>query len=157
MSFTKKTWVNRAVEYPGRRRLTSVSTDVYDITREEGSISAEGDAFNATTMNDLENRIEAGFTAAAIVSGSSFTIPVNTAFSANAAQSWDSEGEFLYHYDVTIENVTANSAVYNPIFNTAALDILAPYLETGAGYIRLYFNEATASAAINCSSYEVRY
>ena len=69
MSFTKKTWVNRAVEYPGRRRLTSVSTDVYDVTREEGSISAEGDAFNATTMNDLENRIEAGFTAAAIVSG----------------------------------------------------------------------------------------
>ena len=62
MSFTKKTWKDRQSEYPTRRKLVSTGTvDEYDVTRSEGSVSQEGDAFNAVNMNDLENRIATGF------------------------------------------------------------------------------------------------
>lgn len=58
--FAKKNWKNRFVEYPGRRKLTDILTGketVVDVTRHEGEISSEGDAFSASNMNDLENRI----------------------------------------------------------------------------------------------------
>lgn len=61
MAFTKKTWVDRISEFPNRRGLTNTTTgisDIYDVTREEGNISQQGDAFSATNMNDLEDRIE---------------------------------------------------------------------------------------------------
>lgn len=64
MGFTKKTWKNRIAEYINRRLLTNEdgSTDLVTVARDEGTISQEGDAFNAANMNDLEDRIEAGFT-----------------------------------------------------------------------------------------------
>lgn len=63
MGFTKKTWKNRIAEYINRRRLTMEdgSTSLVTVARDEGTISQEGDAFNAANMNDLEDRIEAGF------------------------------------------------------------------------------------------------
>ena len=66
MSFTKKTWKDRVVEYAGRRRLTPVSgsTTDFDVSRDaEGAVTQAGDAFNATNMNDLETRIAEAFTA----------------------------------------------------------------------------------------------
>ena len=62
MAFDKKTWVNRQSEFPTRRTLIPVSGEenVYDVTRNEGTITTEGDAFNADNMNDLENRINEG-------------------------------------------------------------------------------------------------
>ena len=65
--FTAKEWKNRLVEFAGRRSLKNVSTNettVYDVTRNEGQVSQEGDAFSATTMNNLEQRISEGFSAA---------------------------------------------------------------------------------------------
>lgn len=66
MAYTKKEWTDRNVQYPGRRKLSAVSgqTDVYDVVRNEGTITAAGDAFSAENMNDLEDRVEAGFNAA---------------------------------------------------------------------------------------------
>lgn len=63
MGFTKKTWKNRIAEYINRRKLTMEdgSTNLVTVARDEGTISQEGDAFNAANMNDLEDRIEAGF------------------------------------------------------------------------------------------------
>lgn len=63
MGFTKKTWKNRIAEYINRRKLTMEdgSTNLVTVARDEGTISQEGDAFNAANMNDLENRIEEGF------------------------------------------------------------------------------------------------
>lgn len=61
--FQTKKWVNRQSEHPARRRLTPTGNDnEYDVTRAEGVIMEDGDAFDADTMNDLENRIKAGFT-----------------------------------------------------------------------------------------------
>lgn len=57
--FNPKTWKQRIVEFPGRRRLDDTSTaDVYDVSRAEGTIMQEGDGFTATNMNDLEQRIK---------------------------------------------------------------------------------------------------
>lgn len=63
MAFVKKTWKNRIAEYINRRQLTKEdgSTELVTVARDEGTISQEGDAFNAANMNDLEDRIEAGF------------------------------------------------------------------------------------------------
>ncbi len=62
MTYTTKTWVDRNVEHPGRRKLSTVSGEdnVYDVVRSEGTITAAGDAFNAENMNDLESRISSG-------------------------------------------------------------------------------------------------
>lgn len=63
MGFTKKTWKNRIAEYINRRLLTNEdgSTNLVTVARDEGTISQEGDAFNAANMNDLEDRIAAEF------------------------------------------------------------------------------------------------
>lgn len=63
MGFTKKTWKNRIAEYINRRLLTNEdgSTSLVTVARDEGTISQEGDAFNAANMNDLEDRIESEF------------------------------------------------------------------------------------------------
>lgn len=60
MAFKKKTWKDRMVEYAGRRKLTNVSTgasQIMDVERAEGTVSEEGSAFSAASMNDLEQRI----------------------------------------------------------------------------------------------------
>lgn len=65
MAFEKKTWKNRLSEFPGRRLLSIISkTDtemVVDVTRHEGEVSQDGDAFSAANMNDLEQRIAEEF------------------------------------------------------------------------------------------------
>ena len=64
MPFITKEWVDRLVEFAGRRKLSNVSTGeetIVDVAREEGIVLQEGNAFGATEMNDLEQRIADGF------------------------------------------------------------------------------------------------
>ena len=63
MGFLKKTWVDRISEYPARRRLkkSDGTEEVVTVSREEGTISKEGDAFSAQNMNDLETRVSDAF------------------------------------------------------------------------------------------------
>lgn len=64
MAFNKKTWKDRVSEQPQRRILTNVDNNeemTVDVTRFEGIVVQEGDAFSANNMNDLENRIKATF------------------------------------------------------------------------------------------------
>lgn len=61
--YERKVWVNRQSEHPARRKLTPTGNDgEYDVSRSEGVIMEDGDAFDADTMNDLERRVAAGFT-----------------------------------------------------------------------------------------------
>lgn len=61
--YERKVWVNRQSEHPARRKLTPTGNDgEYDVSRSEGIIMEDGDAFDADTMNDLERRVAAGFT-----------------------------------------------------------------------------------------------
>lgn len=60
MAFKKKTWKDRITEFPTRRTLNKSdgSSEIVTVARAEGTVSQEGDAFNAANMNDLENRID---------------------------------------------------------------------------------------------------
>nr|DAY51228.1 MAG TPA: hypothetical protein [Caudoviricetes sp.] len=62
--WVKKIWKNRTTEFPTRRTLMKEdgSSEIVTVTRNEGTVSEEGDAFDADTMNNLEERIDAGFT-----------------------------------------------------------------------------------------------
>lgn len=62
MGYIKKTWKNRSSEFPTRRTLTPVAGEdnTYDVTRAEGAIAEEGDAFSAENMNDFEERVAKG-------------------------------------------------------------------------------------------------
>lgn len=60
MAFVKKVWKDRISEYPNRRTINDgYVTKSVTVGRDEGTITEAGDAFNATNMNDLEDRIEA--------------------------------------------------------------------------------------------------
>lgn len=64
MAFVTKTWKDRLVEFAGRRKLKNVSTNeeiLYDVSRSEGAVIQAGDAFSASNMNDLEQRIKTEF------------------------------------------------------------------------------------------------
>ena len=65
MAFVKKTWTDRISEYINRRLLTKEdgSTELVTVARSEGTVSQEGDAFNADNMNDLEERVANEFNA----------------------------------------------------------------------------------------------
>lgn len=66
MAFKKKTWVDRMVEYAGRRKITNVTTmaaQIVYVERAEGVVSEEGTAINAVNMNDLEQRTADAFSA----------------------------------------------------------------------------------------------
>ena len=76
--YSLKNWKNRDVEFPGRRTLTDVLTSTsqtVDVTRSEGTITEAGDAFDASTMNDLEGRISSAFL---LVDGAKFDNPTNS-------------------------------------------------------------------------------
>lgn len=63
-----KTWVDRDSEYPTRRILTdttTLETQQVTVTRDEGVITEQGDAFDAYNMNNLESRINAAISALA--------------------------------------------------------------------------------------------
>lgn len=66
MFFTKRNWKNRQCEYHNRRKLAKVAgkQDEYEVTRVEGLVMEEGDAFDQNNMNDMESRIASGFDAA---------------------------------------------------------------------------------------------
>lgn len=59
MFFNVKKWTDRFSEYPNRRKITKTdgTTERVTVTRDEGTVSREGDKFNASTMNELESRI----------------------------------------------------------------------------------------------------
>ena len=59
MSYEKKEWKDRISEYPTRRTLekSDGTSEAVMVSRTEGNVSQEGDAFSAANMNNLEERI----------------------------------------------------------------------------------------------------
>ena len=59
MAFAKKTWQDRISQYPNRRTINDgYITKTVTVSRNEGTVTQAGDSFNATNMNDLEQRIK---------------------------------------------------------------------------------------------------
>lgn len=108
MAFQRKTWVNRESEFPTRRTLTQIPTmaNTYTVTRAEGTVSVEGDAFDAENMNGLEGRIADAFSG---VPGKSKAVTVKT------TTSWTSKnttaGVAYWEQAVTVPGLTAQTQV----------------------------------------------
>lgn len=62
--FTQHLWEDGRTQYPGRRKLTNISTGVEKtvlVNREEGEIIEKGDQFEAASLNNLELRLATAF------------------------------------------------------------------------------------------------
>lgn len=80
MAFVKKTWKDRISQYPNRRTINDgYVTKRVTVGRDEGNITEAGDPFNASNMNDLEDRIEAAITGA----GTTYTAGENIDLTGN--------------------------------------------------------------------------
>lgn len=65
--YVSKTWKNTIAQYPNRRTITDISSgteQTVEVVRAIGTISQEGDAWNASNMNDMEGRINSAFATA---------------------------------------------------------------------------------------------
>ena len=143
MSYVKKTWTDRQSEFPTRRKLVSTGNEnEYDVARSEGAVSQEGDPLNAENLNDLENRISNGIEGNSQKKLSGFSIPASEAWEQVSAQSWDTEGTFLYRYAVAIEGVTTDDQL-RPVFDSKTLlsGVIAPVGETYEGGAYFYASE----------------
>lgn len=66
-AYVSKTWKNTVAQYPNRRTITDIANNTsqtVDVVRSIGTISQEGDAWNASNMNDMESRINTAFATA---------------------------------------------------------------------------------------------
>ena len=97
MAYEKKTWKNRQSEHPNRRTLTPVDgqENIYDVTRAEGLIMEEGDAFDQEEMNNLEERISNSFSE---LSSVTVTLP---------SSGWQGS-QAPYTQTVTVEGMTGD-------------------------------------------------
>lgn len=122
MAFNKKTWKDRVAEFINRRLLTKEdgSTDLVTVARSEGTISVEGDAFNAETMNDLEDRVEAAFnelntnlvSATNITTSGKITWTSDTFFAAYGNQRLIKIGKLCFlHLCFAIKNTVSTGGV----------------------------------------------
>ena len=129
MAYEKKTWKNRQSEYPNRRTLTPVDgqENTYDVARAEGLVMEEGDAFDQKTMQDLEDRVAAGFAA---VTSHTYTAVLPT-------EGWTGDGETGYTQTVDCEGMTADVVTLQPMIlptGDRATDIAA---REALGYISM--------------------
>lgn len=107
MAYSKRTWVDRDVEYPNRRTLTNVSTGVdtdFDVAFNEGDVYVAGDKINATNMNDLEDRIDNAF---------SELPPVDTSMSDSSTNPVQNRVIKAY-----VDSNSGTEVVVNPVLTT---------------------------------------
>lgn len=148
MAWSKKTWVQRIVENVGRRLLTpTTDTNVFDITRNEGTIIQAGDGFTVSNMNDLENRIDSGFTdvntvlgkpkqaptgtkvvvATSLVAGNTFTAPSNGVYQLKTIYTVANSG--------FITTTLSNGQTHNQIAPGAAGYTIANQIPVNTGQV----------------------
>lgn len=64
--YTMKSWLDRVVQFPNRRKYIVESQSAAEIVgtfeRMEGTVTEAGDVLDATTLNAFENRIDTAFT-----------------------------------------------------------------------------------------------
>lgn len=162
MGFVKKTWKDRLVEYAGRRKLTNVATgatQTVDVTRVEGTESQAGDMFNATNMNDLENRTYNAF-------NDVVKVYKNTSVAASAWGTYtaalDNEAAIIaegytYKADITLSGITADHATKVCFAPAEVQDgVFAGYVNSQAGKVRIYANSKPIAAITIPTIYAVK-
>ncbi len=161
MAFNKKTWKDRVAEFINRRLLTKEdgSTDLVTVARSEGTISVEGDAFNAETMNDLEDRVEAAFNElntnlSSIVIIKSVKIYAATSIAAG-------QGADIYFSVPTVKNYKCILGIGGTCSNSFAIPVRASDVPKSDGTLRLHYkNISSGTITVNdlyCNMIFVRY
>lgn len=146
MAFNKKTWKDRVAEFINRRLLTKEdgSTDLVTVARSEGTISVEGDAFNAETMNDLEDRVEAAFNElntnlSSIVIVKSVKIYAATSIGAG-------EGAEIYFSVPTVKNYKCVLGIGGTSSNNYVIPVRASDVPRSDGTLRLHYKNISSGA-----------
>ena len=165
MAFKKKTWIDRMVEFAGRRKITNVSTSaaqIIDVERAEGAVSQEGDAFSAENMNDLEKRISDAF--ADVPSGYKIAdndTTNNSEFLATARVAYEHGLEIdALSRDLDVgsdSGMTIGSmvkAIYDKVINSAAISghLRGGRIRGGSGTGEVTFNNIKKGSTITISS-----
>lgn len=126
--FTTKEWKARLVEFAGRRLLRNVAngeSTTYDVSRSEGHVSQEGDAFNTKNMNDLEQRISNGF-AKAKTNIDSLNRDLNQRFPDGTGLQWDGTnfwGTTADGMKVKLGTLTYRDFTVTPTANSGSMSI----------------------------------
>lgn len=146
MAFNKKTWKDRVAEFINRRLLTKEdgSTDLVTVARSEGTISVEGDAFNAETMNDLEDRVEAAFNElntnlSSIVIIKSVKIYAATTIAAG-------QGAEIYFSVPTVKNYKCILGIGGTSSNGYIIPIRPSDVPKSDGTLRLFYRNTSSNA-----------
>lgn len=161
MAFNKKIWKDRVAEFINRRLLTKEdgSTDLVTVARSEGIISVEGDAFNAETMNDLEDRVEVAFNElntnlSSIVIIKSVKIYAATSIAAG-------QGADIYFSVPTVKNYKCILGIGGTCSNSFAIPVRASDVPKSDGTLRLHYkNISSGTITVNdlyCNMIFVRY
>lgn len=164
MAFKKKTWIDRMVEFAGRRKITNVSTSaaqIIDVERAEGAVSQEGDAFSAENMNDLEKRISDAFTDVPGYKIADNDTTNNSEFLATARVAYEHGQEIdALSRDLDVgsdSGMTIGSmvkAIYDKVINSAAISghLRGGRSRGGSGTGEVTFNNIKKGSTITISS-----
>ena len=146
MAFNKKTWKDRVAEFINRRLLTKEdgNTELVTVARSEGTISVEGDAFNAETLNDLEDRVEAAFNElntnlSSIVIVKSVKIYAATSIGAG-------EGAEIYFSVPTVKNYKCVLGIGGTSSNNYVIPVRASDVPRSDGTLRLHYKNISSGA-----------
>lgn len=164
MAFKKKTWIDRMVEFAGRRKITNVSTSaaqIIDVERAEGAVSQEGDAFSAENMNDLEKRISDAFADVPGYKIADNDTTNNSEFLATARVAYEHGQEIdALSRDLDVgsdSGMTIGSmvkAIYDKVINSAAISghLRGGRSRGGSGTGEVTFNNIKKGSTITISS-----
>lgn len=121
-NWVKKIWKNRTTEFPTRRTLMKEdgSSEIVTVTRNEGTVSEEGDAFDADTMNNLEERIDAGFAELNGKLSTEHTILYSNYFAANVTNNITLNDDFKNYKTLFFVCNNGTAALYCPTIYPAS-------------------------------------
>lgn len=161
MAFNKKTWKDRVAEFINRRLLTKEdgSTDLVTVARSEGTISVEGDAFNAETMNDLEDRVEAAFNE--LNTNLSSIVIMKSVKTYAATTIGAGEGAEIYFSVPTVKNYKCVLGIGGTSSNNYVIPVRASDVPKSDGTLRLHYKNISSGATtvndLYCNMIFVRY
>lgn len=161
MAFNKKTWKDRVAEFINRRLLTKEdgSTDLVTVARSEGTISVEGDAFNAETMNDLEDRVEAAFNE--LNTNLSSIVIVKSVKIYAATSIGVGDGAEIYFSVPTVKGYKCILGIGGTSSNNYVIPVRASDVPKSDGTLRLHYkNISSGTTIVNdlyCNMIFVRY
>lgn len=153
MAFNKKTWKDRVSEQPQRRLLTPTDGGeamTVDVTRQEGIVIQEGDAFSAANMNDLETRIKNTFD-----SDESTLAAVNTKANTNASNISTLQTNLTSvsnRVTTNANNIAANKTTETNHYNALATRATNLENELTANSKRIYMDYKNGKYGINTSA-----